>query len=63
VVEEEGRLMFIHIPDRREILECLAAEELEWMEDALRPGVAQEPPTVREASADCRFWAARRTER
>lgn len=55
--------MFIHIPDRREILECLAAEELEWMEDALRPGVAQEPPTVREASADCRFWAARRTER
>lgn len=60
IFEERGRHMFIHIPDRREILECLAAARLEWIEDAWRPELARESKAVKGFSAECRFWAARR---
>lgn len=60
IFEDEGRLMFIHIPDRREILECLRAARLEWIEDQWRPDLARESKAVRQFSAECRFWAARK---
>lgn len=60
---QKSRLMFIHIPDRTEILEDLAAAGLERLEDAWRPDLARESEAVKEFSADCRFWAARRPGR
>lgn len=56
----QSRQMFIHIPDRREILECLRAARLEWIEDEWRSDLARESKAVKEFSAECRFWAARK---
>ena len=58
--DELGRPAFIHVPDRREILDCLNAAKLEWIEDEY-PDLARESKAVREfVSFKCRFWAARR---
>jgi SAM-dependent methyltransferase len=58
--DELGRPAFIHVPDRREILECLKAAKLEWIEDEY-PDLARESKAVRDfVSFKCRFWAARR---
>jgi SAM-dependent methyltransferase len=60
VHDEMGRPSFIHVPDRREILECLQAAKLEWIEDEF-PDLAGESKAVRDfVSFKCRFWAARR---
>ncbi|HZE99273.1 MAG TPA: class I SAM-dependent methyltransferase [Planctomycetota bacterium] len=60
VVEELGRPTFVHVPHRREILDCLDAARLEWLEDAY-PGLTRESKAVRDfVSFQCRFWAARR---
>jgi SAM-dependent methyltransferase len=60
LIEELGRPTFIHVPDRREILACLKAADLEWVEDEY-PDLARESKAVRNfVSFDCRFWAARR---
>jgi hypothetical protein len=59
-MDELGRPTFIHVPDRREILECLEAADLEWVEDEY-PDLARESKAVREfVSFKCRFWAAGR---
>ncbi len=58
--DELGRPAFIHVPDRREILDCLKAAKLDWIEDEY-PDLARESKAVREfVSFKCRFWAARR---
>jgi SAM-dependent methyltransferase len=60
LIDELGRPTFIHVPDRREILECLEAADLEWVEDEY-PDLARESKAVREfVSFKCRFWAAGR---
>jgi SAM-dependent methyltransferase len=60
LIDELGRPTFIHVPDRREILECLEAADLEWVEDEY-PDLARESKAVREfVSFKCRFWAAER---
>jgi len=58
--EDEAGRTFMHLPDRREILEDLA--ETKWARefDAMRSEIAAEPRAVREFSDECRFWAARR---
>jgi SAM-dependent methyltransferase len=59
--EEEGTgRTFMHLPDRREILEDLSATGWDHDFDVLRPDVAKESRAVREFSDECRFWAARR---
>lgn len=58
VIEELGRPTFIHVPDRREILECLRSADLERLEDERSP-LARESKAVRDfVGSDCRFWAA-----
>jgi SAM-dependent methyltransferase len=58
--DELGRPAFIHVPDRREVLDCLKAAKLEWIEDEY-PDLARESKAVREfVSFKCRFWAASR---
>ncbi len=51
---------FMHLPDRREILEDLAATGWRHSFDAMRAEVARENHAVRDFSDDCRFWAAHR---
>jgi len=58
--EELGRPTFVHVPDRREILHCLASAGLEWVEDAY-PDLSKESKAVREfMGSPCRFWVAQR---
>jgi SAM-dependent methyltransferase len=63
LIEELGRPTFIHVPDRREILDCLKAADLEWVEDQY-PDLARESKAVRAfVGFECRFWAAGRPAR
>ncbi|MBS0663214.1 MAG: class I SAM-dependent methyltransferase [Verrucomicrobia bacterium] len=58
--EEGTGRTFMHLPDRTEILEDLAATGWEHAFDAIRPEVAAESRAVRDFSDDCRFWLAKR---
>lgn len=51
---------FMHLPDRREILEDLEATGWAHAYDAMRTEVAPESPAVTAFSDECRFWVARR---
>lgn len=57
--DEAGRT-FMHLPDRAEILEDLAATGWTHAFDAMRTAVAAESRAVRDFSDECRFWLARR---
>jgi SAM-dependent methyltransferase len=57
--DESGRT-FMHLPDRPEILEDLAATGWAHAFDAMRTAVARESRAVREFSDECRFWVASR---
>jgi SAM-dependent methyltransferase len=57
--DDVGRT-FMHLPDRTEVLEDLAATNWIHEFDAMRAAVAREPRTVREFSDECRFWVARK---
>jgi SAM-dependent methyltransferase len=58
--EDEAGRTFMHLPDRREVLEDLAATEWTHTFDAMRAEVAKESRAVRDFSDECRFWAAHR---
>ena len=58
--EDEAGRTFMHLPDRREILEDLAATGWKHEFDAMRSEVARESKAVRDFSDECRFWVARR---
>lgn len=51
---------FMHLPDRREILEDLAATGWSHVHDRMRDELASETPMVRNFSDNCRFWVASR---
>ncbi len=51
---------FMHLPDRAEILEDLAATGWKHTFDALRHTIAKEPRAVLQFSDECRFWVAHR---
>lgn len=61
--EDEAGRTFMHLPDRREILEDLAAAGWTHAFDALRSEVAKESRAVRDFSDECRFWIATRENR
>ena len=52
---------FMHLPDRREVLEDLAATHWVHIEDATRNELASETPKVRNFSDNCRFWVAQKS--
>jgi ubiquinone/menaquinone biosynthesis C-methylase UbiE len=58
--EDEAGRTFMHLPDRKEILEDLAATGWQHSFDSLRRDIARESPKVRDFSDECRFWAAHR---
>jgi len=51
---------FMHLPDRKEILEDMAATGWTHVHDATRNDLASETPKVRNFSDNCRFWVARK---
>jgi ubiquinone/menaquinone biosynthesis C-methylase UbiE len=58
--DENGRT-FMHLPNRGEILEDLAATGWKHTFDAMRREIARESRAVLEFSDECRFWSAHRT--
>lgn len=52
---------FMHLPDRREILDDLAASGWTHEFDCMRSKLARESKPVRDFSDECRFWIARAT--
>ena len=52
---------FMHLPDRREVLEDLLATGWRFEHTAQRDDLATEPLPVREFSDNCRFWIARKS--
>lgn len=56
--EDEAGRTFMHLPDRREILDDLAATGWSHRFDAMRAEIAKESRAVRDFSDECRFWAA-----
>lgn len=59
--EDEAGRTFMHLPDRREILEDLAATGWTHAFDSLRSEISKESRAVRDFSDECRFWAAHRS--
>jgi SAM-dependent methyltransferase len=55
-----GKESFIHIPDRKEILDCLKIAGFRHDEDRLLPEISEEPPRIRKLAYNCRFWAAQK---
>lgn len=51
---------FMHLPDRKEVLEDLAATGWTYVESATRNELASETPKVRNFSDNCTFWVARK---
>ena len=49
---------FMHLPDRKEVLEDLAATGWTHVYDSTRNELASETPKVRNFSDNCRFWVA-----
>jgi SAM-dependent methyltransferase len=58
--EDETGRTFMHLPDRREILDDLAATGWRHEFDALRSEIARESRAVRDFSDECRFWVAKK---
>ena len=59
--EDETGRTFMHLPDRAEILEDLAATGWTHTFDSLRRDIAKESRAVRDFSDECRFWSAIRS--
>ena len=60
IFENESGEVFIHIPDRGEILAGLAGAGWTHRYDAMRSEIAVENRAVSEFSDECRFWVAER---
>jgi len=58
--EDEAGRTFMHLPDRTEILEDLAATGWKHEFDEMRTALARESRSVRDFSDECRFWLAKR---
>jgi len=58
--EDQAGRTFMHLPDRSEVLEDLAAEGWRHEFDEMRHRLVRESRLVREFADECRFWLARR---
>lgn len=60
--ESSAGTIFMHLPDREEILQMLEQGGLLPIFDALRSEIANEPVEVRNFSDECRFWVAQKPQ-
>jgi SAM-dependent methyltransferase len=58
--EDEPGRTFMHLPNRREVLEDLSATGWVPTFDMMRSKLARESRSIRDFSDECRFWAAHR---
>lgn len=58
--ENESGWVFMHVPNRAEVLEDLAATGWRHLWDEARQAIARESFAVRDFSDECRFWVAER---
>jgi len=58
-VDDDNYRVFMHLPDRAEILADLAATGWTHEWDEMRRRIAAEPKAVKDFSDECRFWLAR----
>ncbi len=58
-VDDDGYRVFMHLPDRAEVLADLAATGWRHEGDEMRRRLAVESRAVRDFSDECRFWWAR----
>ncbi|MBA4138498.1 MAG: class I SAM-dependent methyltransferase [Opitutus sp.] len=61
-VDDDSYRVFMHLPDRAEILADLAATGWTHEWDEMRRRIAPESKAVRDFSDECRFWLARKGE-
>ncbi|MBI2510809.1 MAG: class I SAM-dependent methyltransferase [Opitutae bacterium] len=59
-VDDDNYRVFMHLPDRTEILEDLAATGWTHEWDEMRRRIAVESTAVKDFSDECRFWLARK---
>ncbi len=59
-VDDDNYRVFMHLPDRAEILEDLAATGWTHEWDEMRRRIAPESKAVKDFSDECRFWLARK---
>jgi hypothetical protein len=59
-LDDQGYRVFMHLPDRDEIVEDLAATGWTLEFDAMRRKIAPESRAVKDFSDECRFWLARK---
>ncbi|MBX3739082.1 MAG: class I SAM-dependent methyltransferase [Candidatus Didemnitutus sp.] len=59
-VDDDHYRVFMHLPDRAEILEDLAATGWTHEWDEMRRRIAAESSDVKDFSDECRFWLARK---
>ena len=58
--KNEKRDIFIHIPDREEVLTCLEEADLICVEDFYRDDLFDESREIKKFSGECRFWVVKK---
>jgi ubiquinone/menaquinone biosynthesis C-methylase UbiE len=58
--DNDDRDLFIHFPNREEIIECLEETGWELIEDFYREDRFKENKKVKEFSTECRFWIVKK---
>lgn len=56
IVDSDHGPIYIHIPDRAEVVDDLATTGWQLLEDSMRSEISPENEAVEEFSVDCRFW-------
>ena len=60
IVEEHGRLIFIHFPDREEVLQCIEESGMELMDEAWVSELVEETDAVKKRISKCKFWVVKK---
>lgn len=60
IYQSGDREMFMHVPQREEILHCLTDSNFELLEDYYRPELVDESEAVKAFSDECRFWICKK---
>ncbi|MGM0369347.1 MAG: class I SAM-dependent methyltransferase [Bacillota bacterium] len=58
--KEEDRDLFIHLPNREEVINCLNEAGWELVEDFYRADLFEESEEVKDFSEECRFWVVKK---
>lgn len=60
IVEEDGRLIFLHFPDREEVVSYLKAAGLKLIDEVWLFEEVEESEAVKERASKCKMWVAKK---